>query len=162
MSEVRRLRAVRLLAAWLVTIAAVLGAGHARADEPGFAWRVLSEADIKVDLIGRTIEGHYPRGEPFTEALYLDFSTDYSDSLRRAPGVVSFRQDAMCFAYPVATDVAGGCFIVWQRSPNCYDFYAVRDGEAFATVFERSLGLGWDARVWRTDAGSTCPAIPLS
>lgn len=151
----------RALAAVLaaLTVAAADAPGAAADDD--FRYRALSRDEIVSELIGRNVAGTYASGDGFTETFGPDGASHYRDDGREAEGIMSFRDDAFCFSYPFA-EMSGGCFIVWQRSANCYDFYAVRGDTPYAGLIERSLGIGWDARVWRTDAAGTCPAVSMS
>ncbi len=127
-----------------------------------FRYREMSRADIEAELIGRAVEGYYASGATFTESFNADLSSDYRDANSATSGLMSFKGDTFCFVYPDNPQMSGGCFVVWQRSDNCYDFYATLDGQAFAGFLARSLGADWDARVWRQDARSTCPVTPIS
>lgn len=135
---------------------AVDGAGEA------LQYREMTRLDIQRELIGHAVEGHYASGVSFAEAFNEDLTSDYADENGATRGVMSFKGDTMCFAYPDEGRMSGGCFIVWQRSENCYDFYAAQNGQAYAGYFARSLGVDWDARVWRQNAPSTCPVTPIS
>lgn len=158
---------------WRVACAAALVASLASgplaaAGEDGdaetkpFRYRELSRTDIETELFGRAVEGYYASGMTFTESFNTDLTSDYSDAKGATSGQMSFKHDTFCFAYPDVPQMSGGCFVVWQRSQNCFDFYAALDGQAYAGFLARSLGAEWDARVWRQDAQSTCPTTPIS
>lgn len=153
---------VLALAVLATALAAAPAETAVRADEEAFHYREMSRLDIEEELIGRAVDGHYASGVPFSEAFNADLTSDYSDENGEARGVMSFRGDTFCFAYPDDGTMSGGCFVVWQRSDNCYDFYAALNGQAYAGFLARSLGVDWDARVWRKDAPSTCPVMPIS
>lgn len=136
-------------------------AAPASADDDAFRYRELGRADIEAELIGTTVEGFYASGGEFTEVFGADFVSLYRDERGEISGRMTFEGDTLCFAYG-SPEMTGGCFVVWQRSPNCYDFYAAQQGAAFAGFFACSLGMSWDARVWRTNSDSTCPTVPIS
>jgi len=126
-----------------------------------FRYRALSRADLVTEFLGRRVDGLYADGSSFTEHFRDDGSTLYRDARGEVIGEMSFRDDNFCFRYEVP-DMTGGCFVVWQRSANCYDFYVTRQGVPLASFTERILGVGWEARVWRTEVAATCPTAPVS
>ena len=67
-----------------------------------------------------------------------------------------FEGNLMCFNYSGDETLTGGCFEVWRRSANCFDFYGTNGSVADATLSQRRAGTGWTARAWRQDAPSTC------
>ena len=48
------------------------------------------------------------------------------------------------------------------RRPQLPAGSVVTIAAADGSIIARSLGVGWDARVWRTNAESTCPTVPIS
>lgn len=156
------LSCARAAALACLALGGMLAGPPAEADEDPFAYGELGRSEIVAQLFGQTIEGNYPNGRAFTESLNADLTTRYVDDRNASRGLMTFDEDRICFEYADEPEMNGGCFIVWQRSANCYDFYATLDGIAFADFLSRSLGLDWDARVWRQGAGSTCPTVPVS
>ena len=156
-SSARRTRALRVALA--LAALGTTGAAPAAEDPPATS-RVMSQTDIRQDLFGRTIEGAYWHGAPFTEELRRDGTSHYRDDRGASTGTLHFDGDALCFAYRDST-MNGGCFLVWRRTANCYDFYPFAGG-VLATASELAIGTGWTARVWRQDAPAGCPQTPLS
>ncbi|GAB5376206.1 MAG: hypothetical protein AcusKO_26680 [Acuticoccus sp.] len=152
-------RAWVLRVALALTALAITGAAPAAEDPPAES-RGMSQTDIRQVLFGTTIEGAYWHGAPFTEELRRDGTSHYRDDRGASTGTLHFDGDALCFAYRDSI-MNGGCFLVWQRTANCYDFYAFADG-VLATASELAIGIGWTARVWRQDAPAGCPLTPLS
>lgn len=151
----------RTFRAFAAVGALFLVAAVAAPEDQPFRYRELSQAEIVKELFGTVIEGAYANGATFTEALNRDGTSYYEDDRGNSVADLSFSEDLLCFAYRT-DDMNGGCFVVFQRSQNCYDFYSAFDGEAFASLSERALGVGWTARVSRQGAASTCPLTPLS
>ncbi|WP_420392590.1 hypothetical protein [Acuticoccus sp.] len=148
--------AVLFAVAWLASSAA---ADPATRDD--VKWRSLDAAAIARELVGSTVEGRYASGGSFTEELRADLTTLYRDDAVDTPGTFTLEGEAICFAYPVPLET--GCFLVWQRSQNCYDLYfAAGQGRVAASLAQRTLGVGWDARFWRTEDETTCPTIGLA
>ncbi len=105
------------------------------------------------------ISGEYASGARFSEAFGADGTTRYTDETGTIEGRVTIRDDVMCFTYPDAGTIDGGCFAVERRGENCFDFYAT---DTTATPFQRHNGLGWTARAWRNNRASTCEAAAIS
>ncbi|MEM7694982.1 MAG: hypothetical protein AAF318_11060 [Pseudomonadota bacterium] len=154
---------MRALVALLILSVPAAATAPPPATPPATPFGPMSRADIESDLFGRTIEGHYASGEAFAETLSRDLTSHYTDPDATTTGVMSFDGNALCFAYPEVGDMSGGCFRVWQRSQNCFDFYVHDDaGKPRAGFAAQLIGTDWTARVWRTDAEPSCPIAPIS
>ena len=119
---------------------------------------VMSEKDVRAALFGRTLEGEYADGKGWGERFEPDGRTRYTEEGRTVAGRISFRRGGgaplVCFSYP--DTFGGGCFEVWRRSLNCFDFYGADERGAFASPRQRRSGTGWTARAWDESRPSTC------
>ena len=133
--------------------------------EPRTVMGRLDRAAIGAALFGVTLDGEYSDGLAFSERFNADMTSVYEQqgvtsrgAMRFEPGAGAAGGDLLCFSYE-GDDLSGGCFEVWRRSANCFDFYgAGDDGVADATPTQRRIGTGWTARAWRADRASTCVA----
>jgi hypothetical protein len=124
-------------------------------------WRTLNDATLTAELVGTEVEGYYSDGRHFTENMTPELKTFYDADDVTTDGTYWVAADRLCFSY--AAPISTGCFEVWQRSENCYDNYFMPDGaDPASTIAQRALGLGWDSRMWRTNAPSTCPAAAVA
>ena len=120
----------------------------------------MSAADMREAFFGAMLRGEYADGLAWSERFDDAGRTVYAQGVAQAPGRILFRGDVICFRYEQG--FSGGCFEVWRRSANCFDFYGTDiTGRPFAGWRARRAGTGWSARAWRTDAASTCRAVPV-
>ncbi len=108
---------------------------------------------------GTAISGEYASGARFNEAFDKDGTTLYTDADGMIEGRVTARDSSLCFTYPNAATLDGGCFTVERRGDNCFDFYAA---DTHASTFQRRNGLAWTARASQDDRPSTCEAAAIS
>jgi hypothetical protein len=118
----------------------------------------LSQSEIRAALFDHLLSGEYSSGASWTERINGDFTSVYSDGEHRLSGTMTFQDDLLCFSYPDATDFAGGCFEVWQRGANCFDFYSTNDSNSLR---HRRSGWAWLARAWILGRPATCPGTPV-
>lgn len=115
----------------------------------------LSAGEVRRALLGRSVKGEYPDGRQWTEAFRADMTSRYVENGQVSRGAMRFDGSHLCFTY--ASGFSGGCFEVWRRSANCFDFYAIADdGTVTATARQRLEGQGWTARAWFENERSTC------
>ena len=140
---------MRLILAAAFSIAALAASAQATRTTP------LTQSEIRNEIIGLTLDGEYQDGMKWRERLGVDGTSVYEQDGAVAKGQVTFRRGRICFAY--ANEFTGGCFEVWRRSFNCFDFYSENDdGTLGATAMQRRNGIAWTARAWRADQPSTC------
>jgi len=113
----------------------------------------LTANQITNQMFGRMFTGEYPSGAGWSEHFKSNLTSTYSESGAKLDGVMRFEGDALCFSYPQSNKWFGGCFQVWKRGNNCFDFYSVQSN---VSLFDRRFGRAWQARAWRTDAVATC------
>lgn len=122
----------------------------------------LSGGEIAQYLFGRTVTGEYDSGKAWAERFNRDGTSEYSEDgiLRR--GRMTLRGNRLCFEYGQIDGLVGGCFEVWKRGQNCFDFYGVGDGTLSATLNQKRFGEAWSARAWYSDEPSTCTTAQIS
>jgi hypothetical protein len=137
---------------WLfgALLAAVAGLSDASGDDG--AW--MTGTDISQAFVGKTIEGWYVDGRPFTERYGPDSRLAYSESGRTIVGRWSITAGTLCTIYD--TDPTGGCFRVSRVSENCFVFYFVARAEEAVPRAETS-DLYWVARGSISGEAATCP-----
>ncbi len=113
----------------------------------------LTAAEIKRFMFDRLFTGEYPNGLLWSERFNRDLTSTYSESGQILEGIMRLDGDLICFSYPDSIDSFGGCFQVWKRGNNCFDFYS---SQSLAGVFDRRFGRAWQARAWNADEPSTC------
>jgi len=118
----------------------------------------LTGAEIQKFVFGTTMSGEYPSGERWAERFNKDGTSEYSESGELSLGTMSLNGNILCFTY-LDKPTTGGCFEVWKRGPNCFDFYSPTGD---ATLDQRQFGKGWDARAWYADQPSTCVSEQIS
>ena len=128
---------------------------------PAFA-NPLSEAEIRRSLLGHSWIGEYANGRQWAETFKSDGTTRYSEGNFSVEGKMRFESKEVCFTYGTGSGFVGGCFEVWRRSANCFDFYGVAGGSTNATSNQKRIGLGWTARAWKASAPSTCVSDMIS
>ncbi len=118
----------------------------------------LSGSEIQSQMFGRLLSGDYPNGERWAERFNYDGSSDYSENGNVRRGKMTLTGNVLCFSYDTEKD-SGGCFEIWKRSPNCFDFYGARSD---ASLDQRNFGKAWDARGWYSGQPSTCTSEQIS
>lgn len=111
----------------------------------------MTEVELSQTFGGKTIDGHYPNGQTFTETYNKGGNIDYRDERWSAHGRWSVINGSFCTLYD--DDPTGGCFRVMQSGDNCYEFYFVARSEEEAKT-PRSPD--WSARAWISSRTSTC------
>jgi len=114
----------------------------------------LSETQIKAALVGKIFEGEYPSGAAWRESFDASGNTVYQEGGRTDLGTMTFQGNVVCFDYGDPTR-SGGCFTVWRRGTNCFDFYSTNN---IATRLQRDRGTAWDARAWEEGKARDCTA----
>ena len=120
-------------AAIVAALAATLAQSH--------AW--LPADEIARALTGKTIEGRYASGRPFTERYFADGRLEYSENGQPVTGHWSVTAGTLCTIYD--TDPAGGCFHVTKSGSNCFEFYFASRTEEAAPGPDGGT-LAWTAR----------------
>ena len=126
---------------------------------------LLRADQIRSTLLGATILGEYSNGLEWQERMNQDLTTNYSEGKQTINGRISFRNYLMCFTYGEASELTSGCFEVWQRSSNCFDFYGTispTNDKTAATLAQKHLAQGWTARGWKSNQPSTCVSELIS
>lgn len=118
----------------------------------------LSGPEIRASLFGRLFTGEYPNGLGWAERFNANGTSDYSEKGRSTRGIMSLNGNVLCFSYQDNNEV-GGCFEIWKRSANCFDFYSASDGPGLT---DRRFGRDWQARGWASDQPSTCLSDRIS
>lgn len=119
----------------------------------------LVESQIRQNMLGKMFTGEYPDGTRWAERFNRNYTSNYSESGRLEQGVVTINGGVICFDYPKSPEQVGGCFEVWKRGPNCFDFYATGSD---ASMDQRRFGRGWSARGWDESRPSTCLSEEIS
>lgn len=118
----------------------------------------LTAVEIRMALFGKLFSGEYPDGARWAERFNHDLTSDYSEDGRLTKGTMTLNSNILCFYY-ADKDQSGGCFEVWQRGPNCFDFYSPTGD---ATLDQRRFGRAWQARGWNADQPATCMSEEIS
>ncbi len=118
----------------------------------------LTGVEIQKFVFGSTMSGEYPSGERWAEQFNTDGTSEYSESGILSHGTMSLNGNILCFTYP-DKPTTGGCFEVWKRGPNCFDFYTPT---GLATLDQRQFGKAWDARAWYANQTPTCISEQIS
>ncbi|MEL7230325.1 MAG: hypothetical protein AAGK38_10510 [Pseudomonadota bacterium] len=121
----------------------------------------LSASDIRASLFGQRMTGEYPSGKGWAEQFNRDGTSVYVEAGRPAEGLMTFEGRNLCFAYPGTTQT-GGCFEVWKRGTNCFDFYAIDNGTTNTRLDDRRFGRSWSARGWLEGKPATCVTEQIS
>ncbi|MEN0041228.1 MAG: hypothetical protein AAF764_07800 [Pseudomonadota bacterium] len=118
----------------------------------------MNAAQIEATLFGKTFSGEYPSGTAWRETFEATGRSIYEEGGRTDVGTMTFEGSAICFKYndPERT---GGCFIVWRRGLNCFDFYSTNNA---SSRLDRDRGERWDARGWEEGVAKDCTAALIS
>jgi len=122
----------------------------------------MTEAAMRAEFIGKTIDGHFHHGGLWTVAFFADGGMDhYQDRRRRMAGHWFFRGVVFCSVPEPAFrgDSKIGCWSIVKASANCYYYYRVAAGEDEPTDTV-SRDSRWYARGWRQAEASTCDEKP--
>jgi hypothetical protein len=153
----RRLPLAPVVLALLVVLATV-APSPARAEEhdaPSLAW--LSGDEIRRELTGRLLAGIYPSGQPWSEQIADDGTTDYREGAKHWQGQWWIAGREFCFSYPPPG--TGGCFRVVRASANCFELYDF-SGAAGQREDPPWLDTLWNGRMWQSDRPTTCEDRP--
>ncbi len=113
----------------------------------------MDEAAIRAAFAGKTIQGNYASGKPFTETYRADGAIIYRERDIEYRGHWSVQSDAFCTIYH--SDPTGGCFKVKRESENCFEFYFISRTEGQAANNE-TVKPAWTARAAVIDRDATC------
>lgn len=116
------------------------------------AGQPLSQDLVVEALVGRTVDGIYTSGRPWSETMSADGSTTLEQDGRTIAG--RWRFDAagrLCFNYPGEPADEDGCFFYFRLGPNCLEHFTETEGELVS-----------NGRLWQRSAPSTCDERPLS
>ena len=123
----------------------------------------LVEQEIRQALLGQTFDGEYADGRAWSERFNEDLTTKYQEDGPAVSGTMWFLPRQVCFRYGEASDFSGGCFEVWRRGANCFDFYGTGFGSGTsASLLQKEQGAAWTARAWMAGRPSTCNAQPIA
>jgi len=142
--------------ATLFLVFTTMTAAHAQA---------LDGASIRAQLYGQTMIGEYPNGNEWRETFHDNETTFYSENGTEVLGSMKVQDGLICFSYHPSYGLVGGCFEVWKRSANCFDFYgtgSIDETATRATIVQKRQGQAWSARAWYADKPSTCVAELVS
>ncbi len=121
----------------------------------------LSAPEIQTRLFGERLVGEYADGQGWAENFNSDGSSDYVQDGKLTLGRMHFEGQRLCFTYD-PKEMTGGCFEVWPRGANCFDFYARHEGGLPARLEDKRFGRGWDARAWIDGKPPTCETEHVS
>ncbi|MEM9732453.1 MAG: hypothetical protein AAF903_03080 [Pseudomonadota bacterium] len=141
-----------------VLVALISLATKAEAQNP---FQPLTASDIRANLFGQRMIGEYPSGQGWAEQFNRDGTSLYVENGQPAEGQMRLQGRNLCFSYP-GTAQTGGCFEVWKRGPNCFDFYAVTNGSTNTRLDDRRFGRSWSARGWIEGRTATCVTEQIS
>ena len=113
----------------------------------------LNQSQIRSDMFGQKFTGEYSNGGQWAERFNPNMTSVYVEDGKAIHGHMEFRGSILCFEYPYRPDLQGGCFEIWKRGANCFDFYSTESAVSFN---DRRLGRNWMARAWISDVPSTC------
>ena len=113
----------------------------------------LNQSQIRSVMFGQMFTGEYSNGAQWAERLNPNMTSVYVEDGKAIHGHMEFRGSILCFEYPNQPNLNGGCFEIWQRGNNCFDFYGSQSTVSFE---DRRLGRNWTARAWNADQPSTC------
>ena len=139
----------RLCRGAMVVAAVGLTAGVALAID---GW--LTEAEVRKEIVGKNLAGHYASGLKWSETYGADGRLDYKEPSRHAVGDWSFTGDVFCTFYDAG--MSGGCWHVKKTGRNCYEFYSASRSKRPDTIEAERKQQTWTARGWRTEEPSSC------
>ena len=119
----------------------------------------MTASQIRAEMFGQMFTGEYKSGARWAERFNPNMTSIYVEDGKPIHGHMQFEGFTLCFEYPYRSDLQGGCFEVWKRSDNCFDFYGTQD---IASLDQRRWGRGWTARAWISDQPSTCKSDLIS
>lgn len=119
----------------------------------------LNQSQIRSDMFGQMFTGEYSNGARWAERFNPNMTSVYVEDGISVHGHMEFKGSILCFDYPYRTDLTGGCFEIWKRGSNCFDFYGPQSNVSFE---DRRLGRNWMARAWISDVPSTCKGDLIS
>lgn len=140
----------------MLVLACVVTAVHAQS-----SLAPLTQSEIKQSLFGQRVTGEYASGLAWAERFNTDFTSDYVQNGVPSRGLMRFEGDVLCFRYG-EKQLTGGCFEIWRRGTNCFDFYSVSAAGPNASLTQRRHGEGWDARAWIDGQPGTCSSDQIS
>ena len=143
---------VRSLMAVAVCFAGVMSAGSSFGIETWMTGKELQET-----FNGVTVVGEYSSGRRFTELYATDNQLQYFEGPIETKGHWSVISGTFCTIYK--GDLSGGCFRVWRKGSNCFEFYFVARTEDQVRR-KREGRPGWTARGWIKDRADTCSEVP--
>jgi len=120
---------------------------------------LLNQQQVISHLVAQSLLGEYPNGRQWSERFHHDGSTTYREGSRVIHGNTYFRDDFVCFHYSNDPKMSGGCFEVWKRGANCFDFYGSRSpnsSQTYATKIQKQFGQNWSAQAWYSNQPNTC------
>lgn len=123
----------------------------------------LAESEIRADIVGHTLDGHYVSGLAWSEAYLADGGLDYREPRRAAKGTWSFRPgNVFCTFYDPSPEgnLGGGCWLVLKPSANCFEFYIAGGGAPADSDEGVTTQSRWNAQGWRRGEPSTCTEKP--
>jgi hypothetical protein len=145
----------------LLAVAALLGAP--RLASANARW--MSEAAMRADFIGGTLQGFYRDGRTWVASYAGSGRYEVREGERHAVGIWYFRGQAFCFHYgPPHWPLLERCGAVAKLSANCYQFHFVFPGSGPEPPREedfRPLPV-WSSRGWRQQEPSTCEEKPIA
>ena len=121
----------------------------------------LSPDEVRMRLFAQRVIGEYSNGQNWAEKFNSDGTSLYVENERLLTGKMHFEGKRLCFTYNNEA-MTGGCFEIWPRGSNCFDFYAQRKEGLPATLNDKRFGRGWDARAWVDGSPSTCQTEHIS
>ncbi len=123
---------------------------------PRAGW--LDGNQIRREFSEKLLNGIYPTGNPWSEQLFADGTTDYREGEKRWRGTWWTESRAFCFRYPPPG--VGGCFAVVRLGSNCYELYEISG--AMPDERPPELAGSWNGRMWVADRPATCDEKPTS
>ena len=142
--------AVLVLANWTLC-------ASAEDNRAGLAW--LTSDAIRGTFSGKALGGQYPNGNPWSESIFQNGTTDYREGHKHWFGQWWVREREFCFSYPPPG--LGGCFRVVRISANCFELYEFSSVPAKAEEPPDIADL-WNGRMWLTENPTTCEERPSS
>ncbi len=144
---------------WTLSIIVFVSALMSAASFGQISLRPMTGAEITGTLFGQTVTGEYPTGARWAERFNHDGTSDYSENGVPKRGAMTLNGNTLCFTYQWTPELTGGCFEVWKRGQNCFDFYGT---PVSATLDQMRFGRGWSARAWIENQPSTCLSEEIS